>query len=77
MKDRVFKVISQVMDVPPESVNEDSSPDTIANWDSLHHMNLVLALEEEFNVQFTDEQAVSMLNAKLVILTLEEAGAAQ
>ncbi len=75
MKDRVFTVISQVMDVPLESVNEDSSPDTIANWDSLHHMNLVLALEEEFNVQFSDEQAVNMLNAKLVILTLEELGA--
>ncbi|MBZ0167299.1 MAG: acyl carrier protein [Candidatus Omnitrophica bacterium] len=74
MKEKVFTVVSQVMNVPVESVNEESSPDSIAEWDSLHHMNLVLALEEEFKVQFTDEQAVNMLNVKLILLTLEELG---
>lgn len=47
MKDKVFKVVSQVMGIPIAEVNMDSSPDTIAGWDSLKHMNLILALEEE------------------------------
>lgn len=74
MNEKVFKIVSQVMGIPGEEVNEDSSPDTISQWDSLQHMNLVLALEEEFKIQFTGDQTVSMLNVKLILLTLEEFG---
>ena len=69
----VFAIMGRVLGVPPESINADSSPDTLASWDSLAHMNLVLALEEELAVQFTEEQIVDMLNAKLVVLAVTEA----
>lgn len=72
MKDKVFKIFSQIMEVPVEELTEESSPDTVKNWDSLQHMNLILALEEEFGVQFTDEQIVNMLNVKLIIITLDD-----
>jgi acyl carrier protein len=73
VKERVFKVVSQVMDVPADEINEESSPDTIEAWDSLKHMNLVLALEEEFGVQFTDEQIMEMLSVALIIEIVKEA----
>ena len=72
MKDRVFKIVSQVFDVPLEQINEDSSPDNIENWDSLQHMNLILALEEEFNTTFLDEEIVVMLSVGIIIETLKE-----
>ena len=74
MKDRVFKIVSQVFDVPAAQLNEDSSPDTVDNWDSLKHMNLVLALEEEFGVTFSDEEVVVMLSVDIIIETLKEKG---
>ena len=67
MKEKVFEIVAQVMNVPIESVNEDSSPDTIKEWDSLKHMNLILTLEEDFCVQFNDEEIVEMLNVSLII----------
>lgn len=67
MRDRVFTVISQVMKVPLEEINEDSSPETIDAWDSLKHMNVILALEEEFGVHFTDEQIMRMLDVKAIL----------
>jgi acyl carrier protein len=72
MKERVYKVISQVFNVPIEKINEESSPDNIETWDSLKHMNMVLALEEEFNVQFGEEQIFEMLNVGLIIEILKE-----
>jgi acyl carrier protein len=72
MHDKVFRVISQVMNVPLEQVNAESSPDTIGSWDSLNHMNLVFALEEEYRVRFTDDHIVSMLDVASIIITLEE-----
>lgn len=74
MRDRVFRIASQVFDFPVEQLNEDSSPDTIENWDSLKHMNLILALEEELNITFSDEEIVEMLSVGLVIETLKEKG---
>ncbi|MBI9080442.1 MAG: acyl carrier protein [Pseudodesulfovibrio sp.] len=72
MKERAYTVIANVMNVPADSVNDNSSPDNIEQWDSIKHMNLVLALEQEFSVQFDDEQVADMLSAELVVETLRE-----
>ena len=72
MKDRVYSVVAKVLEVPVESVDEQSSPDTVETWDSLRHMNLVLALEEEFGIQFTPEQIIEMLSVELIIMTVQE-----
>jgi acyl carrier protein len=65
-------IVSQVMNVPVEALSVDSSPDTVENWDSLKHMNLILALEEEFNVTFSDEDIVQLLSVEIIIETLKE-----
>jgi acyl carrier protein len=67
VKEKVFEIMAQVMNVPIENVKEDSSPDTIEAWDSLKHMSLILTLEEEFGVQFSDEEIVTMLSAAMII----------
>jgi len=73
---RVLKIVSQVMEVHLEQLNEESSPDTIENWDSLKHMNLILALEEEFDVTFSDEEIVELLSVEIIVETLKEKGRA-
>ena len=72
MRERVYKIISQVFNVPIENINDESSSDDIETWDSLKHINMVLALEEEFNVQFGEEQVLEMLNVGLIIEILKE-----
>lgn len=71
MKEKVFNIVSDIMKWPLKKVNEDSSPENIDTWDSLNQINLVLALEEEFGVSFTDEQIVEMLSVSSVIEVLE------
>ena len=72
MKERVFKVMSSVFGVPVDKINEESSPDNIESWDSLKHLNLVVALEEEFDIEFTDDQTGDIMSALLIIKTLEK-----
>lgn len=73
MKERVFDIVSNIMNWPLKRISEDSSPEDIDTWDSLNQINLVLALEEEFDVKFTDEQIVKMLSVRSVIETLDSA----
>jgi acyl carrier protein len=54
--DRVRGSAADVLEVPLAQIKPDSSPETIETWDSVHHLNLVLALEQEFNLQFEPEE---------------------
>jgi len=68
----VFKILSQIMNVPIDQLNDNSSPDTVANWDSLKHMNLILALEEKFAVAFSEEEIIDMLSVKSIVDVLSK-----
>jgi len=50
--ERTRTVIAGIFKLSAEAVPPDASADTLENWDSLGHLNLVLALEQEFGVQF-------------------------
>ncbi len=69
---RIKQVMSAVFELPLESINEDASTDNIDNWDSLRHLNLILALEEEFGVSIPDEEVGNLVNFKLIELTINE-----
>ena len=58
MHDKVRKIFSQILGIPQDQINGETSPDTVATWDSLKHLNLVAALVEEFGVQFNDMEVV-------------------
>lgn len=64
--------MATVLDVPVENINADASMDTIENWDSLHHMSLVLALEETFGVSIPDEEAANITSYSLIKLVVNE-----
>jgi len=72
MLERVQRIVADVLEVPLEQVKPESSPDTIETWDSLHHLNMVLALEQEFGVQFAPEEIEQLLSVELVAALLEE-----
>jgi acyl carrier protein len=69
---RVARIAGDVFTVPEPSLTPKSSPDTIETWDSLHHLSLVLALEQEFSVQFSPEEVEQLLSVELIIALVGE-----
>lgn len=72
MEDRIYRVISDVMGVPLEEINDNSSPDSIEAWESLSHINLILALESEFSVSLDPEDVMEMQSVSLIRTILDE-----
>ena len=66
LEDKIKSVMSTVFDLPVDNINKSSSPDNIASWDSLKHMNLVVALEEEFRIEFLEDEILDMMNFELI-----------
>jgi acyl carrier protein len=62
LDNHIKNVMSAVFEIPIEEINEDTSPDNVGSWDSLKHMNLVVALEEEYDIEFIEEEIVEMMN---------------
>lgn len=67
MSAKVRRIIAEVVGVPIEEVGDDASPATLESWDSLRHMNLIVALEEELGVVF-DDDALPRLTSLAAIL---------
>lgn len=67
MENRIINVISTVFNYPIENIQQDTSPDVVENWDSLGHMNLIVALEEEFEIEIEDEEIAEMMNFALIV----------
>ena len=66
------QVMGTLFNVEPASIGNETSMDNIESWDSLHHMTLILALEEEFKISIPDEDAANITSYKLIKLVLEE-----
>ena len=69
---KIKQVMSAVFEIPVESIADDASSDNIENWDSLRHLNLILALEEEFGVSIPDEEVGNLVNYKLIKLVIND-----
>jgi acyl carrier protein len=70
--ERIKSTMSIVFEVSEETINQNSSVDTIENWDSLRHLNLILGLEEEFDVSIPDEEVGNLVNFKLIELVIND-----
>ena len=61
--------VFQPSDYTPISI---LSQDNIDNWDSLKHFDLIVSLEEEFDIVFPVEEIGYMVSFKLIKVVVEE-----
>jgi acyl carrier protein len=70
--DQVRNLASDIFGVPADTITAESSPETIENWDSMQHLNLVLAIEEKFGVQLEPEDIEQMKSIGAVAALVEK-----
>ncbi|MBT4791946.1 MAG: acyl carrier protein [Halobacteriovoraceae bacterium] len=71
-EDKLKEVIAAVLAVEASEVKDDSSSDTIETWDSFAQMNLILALEEEYDISVPDDEAANLSSYPLIRLVVKE-----
>lgn len=65
---------ADIFAVDAGSLGPESSPDSVEGWDSMQHLNLVLALEQEYGVSFEPEHIEEMSNLASIVSMLEAMG---
>jgi acyl carrier protein len=74
MHSRVHTLFAEVLEVPVDRISDETSPENTPEWDSLRAMNLVLALEETFDIRLSTKEIVSMRSVGIVRKVLTSKG---
>ena len=66
MEEKIYEVLNEifrdVFDDEDIVVDAETNSDTIEDWDSLEHINLVVAIEKAFGLKFTMDEVTGMKN---------------
>lgn len=69
MEEKILKVIRKVF--VDGSITANSSQDNCEKWDSMGHLNLIIALEDAFDTDFEPEEISKMKSVKDIIKIIE------
>lgn len=69
---KLQKIMAVVFNININSIDLNSSNSNTKNWDSLKHLSLVIAIEEEFSIHFTNEDISLLTDFKKITKLINE-----
>jgi len=69
--DEIKDVIGLILDLEPDEVNEETGADNTEAWDSFAQLQILLALEEKYGVEFLPEDFEEMVSVNCVMQVME------
>ncbi len=75
VSERLRNTLADIFDIPAAEVTPDLTAGSIPAWDSVGHLQAILALETEFGVQFDPERMAALTSVQRMQTELEALGA--
>ena len=69
-------ILADILEISPDEVTPDLKAEMVENWDSFRHLQVILAVEGEYGVQFDPQQIPELTSVGLLQAELEKKGAA-
>ena len=69
MSEDLKQVFLDILEI--DSIAETDSVQTVPSWDSVHHLSLVMAIEERFGVTFDAEEIPELTSVAAISEALE------
>jgi len=76
MNERIRSILSEVLEMPAHEVDERLAAEQTSNWDSIRQLNLMMAIEEAFNVSFSSEELGTLTSYRAIADALAGRGVA-
>ena len=64
---KLSDIFRLVFDDASITIDEHTSRSSIPSWDSLEHVNLLMAIENKFNIRFDIEEAAEIQNVSQIV----------
>jgi len=66
----INEIFIDIFDDESIVIDMSSSGNTIKEWDSMAHINIIIAIEKEFDIQFSLEETMNFENMGEIINTI-------
>lgn len=70
MEEKIIEILKEVLEI--DDVTGETSQENCPVWDSLHHLNIAVALEGEFGLDLEPEEIARMKSVKDIVRILSE-----
>lgn len=64
MRNKIIKIIAELLQVPEEMITEDTLMEDVETWDSLTHVMLIGELESQLDISIPLDEAVEVTGVK-------------
>lgn len=62
ISDKLKKVILEVLELDDFDMQDETTADQVPGWDSLNHINVILAVEKEYGLKFKGLEILKVKN---------------
>ena len=59
---KLYDIIAGILNIDVDTLSEQSNATNTANWDSLRHIEIIMAVETAYNIRFAISEVVNMQN---------------
>ncbi len=56
----IEELVAEILREPVANISDETSPETTRNWDSLRHIELVMAIEAAYDVKFSPAEIMAV-----------------
>lgn len=78
MEERIYETLNEIFrdifDDEDIVVTPETNSDSIEDWDSLEHINLVVAIEKAFDLKFSMDEVTGMKDVGEMVEIIKERG---
>jgi len=71
MEQLIKNIMSRMLKINEEQINDETSPHTISTWDSVKHIELMTSFEKEFKIIFDEAEIPTMVNYAIIVATIQ------
>jgi acyl carrier protein len=72
IKTRARAALAKALKVAPETISEGATQMDLTAWDSVRHMNVVLAVENDFDIEFGDDELPTLTSLPSLVAAIEK-----
>jgi acyl carrier protein len=74
MEQKLKQIMSNLFEIEEDEITDEASVLSIENWDSLKHINLIIAIEEQFGITIDEDEMVEMTSFTEIKRILRDKG---
>ena len=72
IESKLKKIFHIVLKIKNSEIDNKLTPDKTKNWDSLNHMNLIIAIEQTFQIKFNSNEIAQLFSYKDILRIIKK-----